>query len=158
MRSTRNLFTTVARAGVLFSVLSWALVFALVIVRRARFDVPESALSAALGTILVVFAPDVLAAWWLFSRLRTDRPRNDARRAAIAFAISAPLTSAVGMVLGELVGGYAEVFLGRLFILPSIGIFIIVLMVLIPNGVVIWTLHPSAGADLVRETGQHEHC
>ncbi len=85
------------------------------------------------------------------------RPRSDARRATTAFAVSAPLTLAIAYVLGELVGGYAEVILGSRSILPAIVTVIIILMIFVPTAVVAWTLHPSGGIGPVGESGQDEH-
>ncbi len=92
------------------------------------------------------------------SKLLTDRPRNDARRGATAFAVSAPLALGVGYLLGELAGGYAEVILGRYFVLPAIMTFIIILMIFLPSGVVMWALHPTGGVGSASESEQNEHC
>jgi len=93
----------------------------------------------------VILIPDALATWWLFRRLRQHRTASDARRGATAFAFSVPIVLCTGSVFGEWVGGYAEVFLGRVFILPAIIVFLAVLMVTIPGVVVKWALHPSGG-------------
>jgi hypothetical protein len=154
MRAARKLFTTVAEGSILFSVMSWVLVFALAVQKRAVFDGPASlSVAIVLGT-LIIFLPHGLAAGWTFRKLRVLLSRDEARRATIAFAVSAPVTLAIGYPLSLLVGGYAEVPLGSRFILPSIGVFIITLMALIPNGVVMWALHPSGGVSQAPESDQ----
>jgi hypothetical protein len=147
MGATRRLFMTVAEAAVLFAVASWALLFVLALVAPRVFAPDNSSQGGILG-MLAVFVPDGLAAWWLMRRVRANRSRSDARRAATAFAVSAPLALGVGYLLGELVGGYAEMILGSRFILPAVASFIIVMMIFIPSGVVIWALHPSGGVEL----------
>jgi len=153
MDSTRRLFLTVAEGAVLFTVASWAFVLMTLAVRP-----PVSFHGEAIAGPATVFIPDSLAAWWLFRRARTNRSLADARRAATAFAVSAPLTLGVGYLLGELVGGYAEVILGSRFILPAVASFIIVLMIFVPGAVVMWVLHPSGGVGAVPESDQDEHC
>jgi len=111
-----------------------------------------------IAIFLAVFVPDGLAAWWIFQRLRANCSRSDARRAATAFAVSAPVALGVGDVLGVGVGGYAEVVLGSRFILPAVVAFIIVLMIFVPSAVVMWVLHPSGGAEFVGGSDQDEHC
>jgi hypothetical protein len=64
----------------------------------------------------------------------------------------------VGYLLGELVGGYAEMIHGSYSILLTVAAFIITLMVFIPSGIVMWILHPSGGVGAIPESDQHEHC
>ncbi len=151
MSAPRLLFVTVAEGAILFTVASWALVVMLGLVLPRAF-MPDRSILSEIIAILAVFVPDGLATWWLFRRLRTGRSRSDARRAATAFAISAPVVLGVGYLLGGLVGGYAEVWLGSWFILPAVVAFIIAMMSLIPGGVVMWALHPSGGVEPVVES------
>jgi len=153
MDSTRRLFVTVAEAAVLFTLASWAFVL---MTLAFRPHVPFRGETTAM--LATVFVPDSLAAWWLYRRVRANRSRADTRRAATAFAVSAPLILGVGYLLGELVGGYAEVILGSRFILPAVASFIIVLMIFGPSAVVLWVLHPSGGVGAVPESDQNEHC
>ncbi len=146
---TRRLFMTVSEAAVLYALLGYAIVL-----------IPW--ISVSFGGALIIFvtaflAPDILAACWVFHRLKTTRSRSEAHRAAISFAISAPVVLGVSNVLGELVGGYAEVYLGSHFILPSIFLSVILLLTLIPSVVISWVLHPSGGVDLSAETNKNEH-
>jgi len=145
MSATRRLFTTVAEGAVLFAIACWALVLVIGLVTPRAFTPDKSIHGEIIGALVAVFLPDGLAAWWIFRRLRVDRSRSDARRAATAFAVSAPVALGVGNLLGALVGGYAEALLGRYFVLPAIAAFTIVMMIFVPSGVVIWALHPSGG-------------
>jgi hypothetical protein len=153
MSATRRLFTTVAEAAVLFTVASWAFVL-----MTLAFRPLMSFRGETIAGLATVFVPDGLTAWWLIRRVRANRSRADARRAATAFAVSAPLILGVGYLLGELVGGYAEVILGSRFVLPAVASFIIVLMIFLPSTVVMWVLHPSGGVGVVPESDQDEHC
>lgn len=78
-------------------------------------------------------------------------------RAAIAFAASAPAALAIANVLGVGVGGHVEKLLGGLFILPALATFISLAMIVVPNVVVGWALHPSAGVEPARGLDSHEH-
>ena len=141
MSAARRLLMTSAEAALIFAGTSLLITLALIPY------IPES--RGAIGGAIVVLLPDTLAIWWIFRKLCVDRPRQDARRAAIAFAVSAPLTLLVGYLLGELVGGWTEVILGKYFILPAVAVFITALMISIPGLVVSWALHPSGGIDPV---------
>ena len=157
MGATRRLFMTVAEAAVLFALASWTLVLVFGLVIPRAFTPDKSVHSEIIAILVAVLVPDSLAAWLIFRRLRTDRSRNDARRTATAFAVSAPVVLGIGNLLGELVGGYAEVILGNRFILPAVASFIIVLMIFVPSAVVMWALHPSGGIGPVGESDQNEH-
>jgi hypothetical protein len=146
MDATRRLFMTVAEGAVLFAVASWALLFVLLLM-APRVFAPDSSIQGEIVGMLAVFVPDGLATWWLLRRVRANRSRSDARRAATAFAVSAPLALGIGYLLGELVGGYAEVILGNRFILPAVAAFIIATMIFVPSSVVMWALHPSGGVE-----------
>jgi MFS family permease len=145
---TSRLFKMVASPALLFAVLSSVLALAVF-----RY-ISEASLSRAIGVTIIIVAPDALAACWLFRRLRTQRSAPDARRGAIAFAFSVPIVMSVAYVLGELVGGYAEAFLGRVFIFPAIILFIAILVVTIPGVIVRWALHSSAGVTPINEGPQ----
>lgn len=151
MSPKRKLFVTVAEAALFLTVACWVLSFVYwFFVRYTKFH--EGITVAA-----VVVFPDALVSWWIFRRLRVDWSNSDARRAATAFAVCAPLTLAIAHVFGELVGGYAEVVLGSRFILPAVATFVIVLMISLPGAVVAWALHPSGGIAPVGESGRDEH-
>jgi hypothetical protein len=145
---TSRLFKTVAGPGLLFAVSSSALVFVI------PHFITQAAFSGVLGVTAVVVAPDLLATWWLFRRLRVQHAVNEARRGATAFAVSAPLALGVGYPLGTLIGGYAELFLGRVFILPVIFIFLAALVIAIPGIAVRLVLHPSGGVQPFNEGSQ----
>lgn len=143
----RRLFKTVGIAGLVYWLSS--LICALAIspfIPRTQFSRGMVAI-----TVTLVVGPAALASWWLAWRLRTQHSATSTRRGARAFAFSAPITLAIGYAVGELVGGYAEAFLGSRLILPAILLFVAVLMVTIPGVVVHWALHPSGGVEPVSE-------
>ena len=144
---TNRLFKIVAGPALLFALLSLAAAL-------IAFPFGITEFSRGIGATAFIIVPDALATLWLVRRLRVHLAARTSRRAAIAFAFSAPVVLAVGFALGELVGGYAEVFLGRVFILPAIILFLAVLMITIPVVVVRWALHPSGGVDPVNEGSQ----
>ncbi len=148
MGTPRSLLVTVGAAALLFVLLSWVAILAILGVWHTMAIRPD------IGTVAAVVIPDTLATRWLFRRIQRDRSRSDARRAATAFAVSALVALAVGYVVGELVGAYAEVIVGRWFIIPAIVVFICALIVIIPSAVVGWVLHPSAGGSPVSESDQ----
>jgi hypothetical protein len=137
MSVRHRLFATCAQAALFFTVASWALIFIILDL------MPKAATQRGLSIAMIVVLPDALATWWISRRFRLDRSRGDARRAAAAFAVSAPMTLAVSYPLGGLLGSYAEAILGSRFILPVLLGFIFLLMIIVPGAVVAWALHPS---------------
>jgi hypothetical protein len=151
VNAKREFSVTVAEAALLLTVASWALVFVY------WFLVRDTPVDGGITVAAVVVVPGALATWWIFRRLRVDRPGSAARRAATAFAVSAPLTLAIAYGFGELMGGCAEGAFGSRSVLPAVATLVIVLMILLPGTVVAWALHPSGGAVPVGESGQDEH-
>jgi hypothetical protein len=151
MDAQGRLLITVVAAALLFTLLSWASVFVYAVM------VHEISQHGTMAAVAIVLFPDVMATFWIFRRLQVNYSRGDARRAATAFAASAPLTLALGYMLGGLVGGYAEATLGGHFIIPAIVVFIVTSMILVPSSVVAWALHPSGGIWPVGESDQDEH-
>ncbi|MGA9979260.1 MAG: hypothetical protein WBQ08_11590 [Candidatus Sulfotelmatobacter sp.] len=151
MNAKCHLFVTVAEAALVLTVTSWAFIFVY------SFFVHDMSVHGRITVVPIIFVPDFLATWWIFRRLRADHSRTDARRAATAFAVSAPATLAIALALGELIGGYAGVVFGSRSILPAVVTFVIALMISVPSAVVAWTLHPSGGTGPVGESGQDEH-
>lgn len=134
-----RLLKIVGGPALLFASLSSALAIAIV---------PSgvgATVSRGIELFAIIIVPDALATWWLLRRLWLHSTAHDARRGATAFAFTAPLTLSIGYVLGELVGGWTEVFLGRAFILPTVILFTAILMTTIPGLVVTWAMHPAAG-------------
>jgi hypothetical protein len=64
--------------------------------------------------------PNGLAAWWIFRELQKQYARRESRAVATAFGIVTPLSLSVAIVLSQIPGAYAEVALGRRFILPAV--------------------------------------
>jgi len=154
MGARQRLFITSAQAALLFTGTSWILFF---IMLELIPEAPAHRGMSLAAAVAAVILPDALGTWLIFRRLRFDRARGDARRAATAFAVSAPLALAVSYPLGELVGGYTEEILGSRFILPAVLRFIVLVMIAVPGAVVEWALHPSGGVEPVAESDQNEH-
>lgn len=142
---------TVAEGAVLFMITSWAFLLLIILKAPRTFGDNSASYSQIVVMMIAILLPDALATWRVFRRVRRDS-RNNARRAATAFAVSAPLALGVGYLLGELVGGYAEIVLGRYFILPAVVTVIILLVIFIHSCVVMWALHPSGGVGPVAES------
>ena len=80
--------------------------------------------------IFTLILPIAAAAWWVFRRLRSDYPYREARAVTFAFAVFAPVSLGVGMLTGQLSGGYAESVLGTRFALAGAVAGVIVVSVL----------------------------
>jgi putative Mn2+ efflux pump MntP len=152
MPARRRLFMNSAKAALLFTGASWGLVLIIL------GFMPEVLTHRWMSITAAVILPDALGTWLIFNRLRLDHARDDARRAATVFALSAPVALAVSYPLAGLVGGYAEGILGSRFILPAVLVFVVLVMISVPGIVVAWPLHPSGGAGAVAESHPNEHC
>jgi hypothetical protein len=60
-----------------------------------------------LGAGVIVVAA-VLAAWWIYRRLRVYHPQREARAAAITIAVGSPISLFIAILLGQLLGGDAS--------------------------------------------------
>ena len=100
--------------------------------------IPSAIQAITLAIILLV--PIVLAASWLFRKLRFQYSQRDARGAAIAFAVACPISLVIGLLLGPLTGGYTEALLGSRFALfgAFFGVFVLTaLLTFLPTIVVL---------------------
>jgi heme A synthase len=64
---------------------------------------------------VVIVAAAVLAAGWIYRRLRTYHPRREARAAAITVAVSSPISLFLAILLGQFFGGNASERTGNHF-------------------------------------------
>lgn len=64
--------------------------------------------------MVVATVPMALSSYWLYRRLKTQGSQQEARTAAVAFAITGPVGFVAALILGQLTGGYAA-YLGRPF-------------------------------------------
>lgn len=138
----------------MFTVLYWLAIFG----TQSLVEVDEVSSRKALPLLVaIVVIPCALATWWVFHKIAIERSRQDARRAATALAPSALIALLISNLLGVLVGGYSELLLGKHFILPAIGVFTMIVMIVVPGVVVLWALHPSAGIAPTIESEPNEH-
>jgi hypothetical protein len=72
----------------------------------------HSQTAALLAAILV---PMCAATWWIYRKLQQIYSRPEARAAAIAFGVFAPISLLVATPFATIPGGYAASFLGRPF-------------------------------------------
>lgn len=151
MGATHRLFMTSAQAALLFTATSWALTFTILGL------IPEAPTHRGMSIAVAVILPDALGTWLIFRKLRLDHGRGDARRAATAFAVSAPVALAVSLPLAGLVGAYTEGTLGGRFILLAVLGFVVLVMIVVPGAVIAWALHPSGGVEPAAESDQNEH-
>jgi len=143
MATRRRLFVILAKAALLLTGAFWALVLGMMLPAMHRMSPDTNATGAATAVLI----PDGLAAWWVFRKFRVDRSRHDALKITVAFAVSAPLVLGIGNLVGYVVGGYAEVFLGSSFILPAVAAVTITLMgLLVPTAVLAW-VRPHLATD-----------
>ncbi len=74
-----------------------------------RRHLPTAALMAA------ILVPVGAATWWIYRKLRQIYSRPEARAAAIAFGVFAPISLLAATPVATIPGGYAASFLGRPF-------------------------------------------
>jgi hypothetical protein len=113
MRSLFRLFVIVAKAALIVTAGSFALVLTAVSFGLKSMQRP------AAGEILVAaasaFIPAGVAIWWMFPKLRTVYPRREARAVSTAFALFTPISLVVALVLAQIPGGYAQSLIGPQF-------------------------------------------
>jgi small-conductance mechanosensitive channel len=66
-------------------------------------------------TLIAIILATGIATWWIFRKLQTGYTRREARAMATTFAILAPVSLAIAMLLSLIPGGYAEMLLGSHF-------------------------------------------
>jgi hypothetical protein len=96
-----------------------------------HFSVPLTHHEEYLAGLALVTIPSGAAGCCLYLRLRGRYRKRDAKKLSIGFAIFTPVSLGVSMVLAPIAGGYAELFLGPSFILPSVFTSIVVIMTLL---------------------------
>jgi hypothetical protein len=85
------------------------------------------------GVLIIagVLLPNGFAAWWMFRELQKQYTRRESQAIATAFGVVTPLSLAVAVVLSQIPGAYAEMVLGRRFILPAIFVSVTVVTTLL---------------------------
>lgn len=143
MRPTLRLFLVVAEAALLLA----AACFALALTAGKSFMTPApSAADKALVVGLGIVLPIAGASWWTFRRLSRYYSRPEARAIAIAFGFFMPVPLAMGLVLGQVVGGYTAKLFGDRFAFAGAVtglVLIITLMSFIASALVIWLVRRS---------------
>ncbi len=106
-------FIVVAEAALILTTL-W---FALVLISMAVGIDPDRAppiRTDILGGVTFLLTIGATT-WWFFRRLRSHWAKREAKAAAIAFGIFAPLSFIVATFLSPITGGYTEGLVGRRF-------------------------------------------
>lgn len=88
----------------------------------------------------MAFLPSGIAAWWMFRKLQAYCTRREARAAAIAFAVLAPVSFGIAFLLSEISGGYAELLLGSPFALVGAFVGIVVIATIVNFVLCLFTL------------------
>jgi hypothetical protein len=115
-RETRHLATTVAGSATLLTLLWWGLAVGIGLPAFGTSQPPALPSAWQLASLaIVILGPVALSTWWMLRRLRTRCPAREARVAAATFALSAPVSMAIAIVLAELTGSYADAWLGGPF-------------------------------------------
>jgi len=139
MREGLRFLIVVGKAALIVTIGWFALALTLILVGFKPELIP------AKGEILVAMAlllPLGVAVWWMFRKLQARYKRNEARSATIAFAVFAPVSLFMGLLLGQIFGGYAEMLLeNRLFAFGGalVGITVIITFVsVVPSALALW--------------------
>jgi hypothetical protein len=149
-----HLFTVIAQASFLFTGTCFLLTMALLplVVPQGVGSGPpprEPSIGQAITLIVFFVVPAALGFWWIFRRLRTKYPRRQALGAALGFAVFAPVPLIIGLAVGPIVGGYADIFLRTES--PSVAfwgavlgiVVIIALITLVPSLLALWITRRS---------------
>lgn len=114
MRRTFWLLIVIGKAALITTVA----VFALVLggLRSGLVATPSE--KEILAGVLA-FLPAGVTSLWMFQALQVRLTRREARAMATSFAVLAPVWLGIAMLLGEVSGGYAEIFLGSYFALAG---------------------------------------
>ena len=143
MRPTLRLFLAVAEAALLLTAAS----FAVALIAGKSFMTPvPSAAGKALVVGLGLVLPIAAASWWMFRRLVGHYSRPEARATAIAFGVFIPVPWAMGLLIGQIAGGYAAKIFGDRFAFAGAVaslVLIITLMSFIASAFVIWLVRRS---------------
>ena len=143
MRPTLRLFLVVAEAALLLT----AACFAVALTVGKPFIAPaSSAVGKALVVGLGLVLPIAVASWWTFRRLLRYYSRPEARATAIAFGVFMPVPLAIGLLIGEIVGGYtAKIFGDRFAFAGAVAslVLIVTLLSFIASAFVIWLVRRS---------------
>lgn len=98
---------------------------------------------------VVVLVPVIVAAWWIFKRLRSSYPPRAARATAIVFGLFTPVSLGVALPFSLLVGAYSEGLGGHaVFGMAGaiVGIVIMTAMLgFVPCAFALWISHRDRG-------------
>jgi len=126
MRDKLWLFIVVGKAALVTALGYIALVLGVLGSKTVVTHGEEEILGATMA-----FLPAGIAAWWLFRKLQPYCTRREARAVAIAFAVLAPVSFGIAMLLAEISGGYAELLLGSPFYLVGAVVGIVVIATIV---------------------------
>lgn len=139
MRAMLRLFAIVGISSVITTGVYGALVLMLFpVLQRPN----PSWVTQTIVLSILVLTPVVIAAWWMFRKLRLSYPLRTARATAVAFGISTPVALGIAFPLSALVGAYSEKLAGYpVFGLIGAIVGIVVMIALlgfVPCAVALW--------------------
>ncbi len=79
------------------------------------FKLHLTSIEQGVAGMAIAFVPSGLAGWWTSRTLRSEYPPVAARAAGITFAVLAPVGLGIGLLLGQVIGGFAGALLGNPF-------------------------------------------
>jgi hypothetical protein len=104
------LFSVVARAALAITAVCFGVaLFAL------RLDPSPTRSAEIVLEAIITILPAMLAAYWMFRKLQARYPMREALSVAAAFGVTAPVALGLGLLLGQIPGGYVAFFLGKPF-------------------------------------------
>jgi hypothetical protein len=141
-------FLVMGQAALIVTATYFALILVAVVPLVTHVSVGILATAGAVG----VLAPICFAVWWIFRKLRASYERREACTAAITFGLFTPVSLGIGLLLGQIVGGYIGVFLRTESRLVAFSgavmgpIAMIAIMTFVPSLLALWFTHHIGGA------------
>jgi hypothetical protein len=135
MRDKGWLFIVVGKAALMTTLGYFALVLGVLGSKIVLTHGEEEIFGATMA-----FLPAGIAAWWMFRNLQAFCTRREARAVAIAFAVLAPVSFGIAVLLSEISGGYADLLLGSPFGLVGAFVGIVVMATIVNFVLCLFTL------------------
>ena len=126
MRDKFWLFIVVGKAALMTTLVYFALALAVLGSKIVLTHGEEEILGATMA-----FLPTGIAAWWMFRKLQAHCTRREARAVAIAFAVLAPVSFGIAILLSQISGGYADLLLGSPFFLVGAFVGVVVIATIV---------------------------
>jgi hypothetical protein len=132
-REVRRLFIVVGEAALIVT----GAYFGLVLI---TFKFALTPGEETIEGIMMAILPVGVATWWIFRRLQTHHPPREARAAAIAFVVFAPIALLMALIFTQLFGDYAIALLGNPMAFPGTLVGIVVMISILTFVAVVSTL------------------